>query len=371
MATIILRQSNVVTSTGGTVKGSPLTNAEVDNNFANLNVAIASVTYPVGSSGNVLTSNGTVWASQGLPASGLSYVSKSANYTLQNNEGVLSNTALGAFTITLPASPSAGNQVVVADSYGSWDSNNLTIDRNGSTIENLSENLVCDISGASLQLVYTGSTWDVFASTGLTGGNGVTLDGIETLTNKTLTSPSISSATLTGTSQAVTAANGTSNSMVATTAFVNNELRDSPTISNATFIGTPQSVTAANGTSNSMVATTAYVLNNSVGAGSPSTFTAPQRGTVTTDNDGVFDMNVTNNFKCTPAGTITLTFNNVTSGQSGYVLLVNGSNYTVAAAANTKVATDVLTTLSATGTYLTTYFSDGANVFLTASGALA
>ena len=38
MATITLRQANVVSSTGGTVKGSPLTNAEVDNNFANLNV---------------------------------------------------------------------------------------------------------------------------------------------------------------------------------------------------------------------------------------------------------------------------------------------------------------------------------------------
>lgn len=243
MATIILRQSNVVTSTGGTVKGSPLTNAEVDNNFANLNVAIATITYTVGSSGNVLTSNGNVWLSQGLPASGLSYVSKSANYTLQNNEGVLSNTALGAFTITLPASPSAGNQVVVADSYGSWDSNNLTIARNGSTIENLADNLICDISGASLQLVYTGNTWDVFASTGLTGGNGVTLDGLETLTNKTLTS-----ATLTGTTQAITAANGTSNAMVATTQFVNNEIRDTPTLNNATLTGTPQAVTAANAT---------------------------------------------------------------------------------------------------------------------------
>ena len=256
MATIILRQSNVVTSTGGTVKGSPLTNAEVDNNFANLNVAIATITYTVGSSGNVLTSNGNVWLSQGLPASGLSYVSKSANYTLQNNEGVLSNTALGAFTITLPASPSAGNQVVVADSYGSWDSNNLTIARNGSTIENLADNLICDISGASLQLVYTGNTWDVFASTGLTGGNGVTLDGLETLTNKTLTS-----ATLTGTTQAITAANGTSNAMVATTQFVNNEIRDTPTLNNATLTGTPQAVTAANATSNSMVATTQFVNN--------------------------------------------------------------------------------------------------------------
>ncbi len=41
MATIILRQANVVTTPGGVVKGSPLTNSEVDNNFANVNVELS------------------------------------------------------------------------------------------------------------------------------------------------------------------------------------------------------------------------------------------------------------------------------------------------------------------------------------------
>jgi len=101
------------------------------------------------------------------------------------------------------------------------------------------------------------------------------------------------------------------------------------------------------------------------------TFTASQRGTVTTDNDGSFDMNVTNNFKCTPTGSITLTFTNITAGQSGFILLVNGSNYTVSAHTNTKVVSGSLTTLSATGTYLLSYFSDGTNVYVVNSGALA
>ena len=101
------------------------------------------------------------------------------------------------------------------------------------------------------------------------------------------------------------------------------------------------------------------------------TFTASQRGTVTTDNDGSFDLNVTNNFKCTPTGSFTLTFTNITAGQSGFILLVNGSNYTVSAHANTKVGTTTLATISATGTYLLSYFSDGTNVFVVNSGALA
>jgi hypothetical protein len=101
------------------------------------------------------------------------------------------------------------------------------------------------------------------------------------------------------------------------------------------------------------------------------TWSGAQRGTVTTDNDGSFDMNVTNNFSCTPTGTITLTFTNITAGQSGYVLLINPSAYAVSAAATTKVNTSFLATVSAAGTYLISYFSNGTNVYLTTGGAMA
>jgi hypothetical protein len=101
------------------------------------------------------------------------------------------------------------------------------------------------------------------------------------------------------------------------------------------------------------------------------TFTASQRGTITTDNDGSFDLSVTNNFKCTPTGTFTLTFTNMTAGQSGFVLLVNSGGYTVSAASSTKVTTTALATISAAGTYLLSYFTDGTNVYVVNSGALA
>jgi hypothetical protein len=101
------------------------------------------------------------------------------------------------------------------------------------------------------------------------------------------------------------------------------------------------------------------------------TFTKSQRGTVTADNDGSFDMNVTNNFKCTPTGGITLTFTNITSGQSGFVLLDNSGAHTVAAAASTKVSATALATISAAGVYILSYFSDGTDVYVVNSGALA
>jgi hypothetical protein len=105
--------------------------------------------------------------------------------------------------------------------------------------------------------------------------------------------------------------------------------------------------------------------------GTASTWTASQRGTVTTDNDGSFDMNVTNNFKCTPTGTFALTFTNITAGQSGFVLLVNTGGYSITAAATTKVQTGALTAISAAGTYLLSYWTDGTNVYVTHSGAMA
>lgn len=226
MATILLRTANSISSPGSTVKGTPLTNSEVDNNFSNINItlgvlsnlsttananlvsAINSITYAVGSNGNVLTSNGSAWASSALPASGLSYVAKSANYTINNNEGVLANTALGAFTITLPISPVVGNQVVVADAGGDFGANALTIARNGSTIANLAENLVCDINDVSVQLVYSGNTWEVYSQIGANGGTAVTLTGTQTLTNKTLTSPTLTTPAL-GTPSAVVLTNAT------------------------------------------------------------------------------------------------------------------------------------------------------------------
>ena len=159
-----------------------------------------------GTTGNVLTSNGTTWTSAVLPAGGLTYVVKTSNYTTQDKEGVLANTSGGAFTVTLPATPSTGAQVVVADAAGTWGTNNLTIGRNGSTIAGVAQDLVCDISGVSVQLVYDGTTWDIYAQVGGNGGTAVTLNGVQTLTNKTIafSSNTLTDVASTNTSQTLT-----------------------------------------------------------------------------------------------------------------------------------------------------------------------
>jgi hypothetical protein len=169
------------------------------NYFGSLTLGSLSLTTPLsaanggtglssaGSSGNVLTSNGTTWTSAAVPPGGLTYLYKTSNYTASDKEGILADTSGGAFTVTLPATPATGAQVVVADAGAVWGTNNLTVGRNGSTIGTLAEDLVCDINGASVQLVYDGTTWEVYAQVGGNGGNVVTLSGVQTLTNKTIT----------------------------------------------------------------------------------------------------------------------------------------------------------------------------------------
>ncbi len=94
--------------------------------------------------------------------------------------------------------------------------------------------------------------------------------------------------------------------------------------------------------------------------------TGAATGTLTTDNDGSFDMAASNNFKCTPSGNFTLTFTNIVS-QSGNILLINSGGHTVSAHTNSKVDANLLATVSTAGTYLISYFSDGTNVYLTNS----
>jgi len=101
------------------------------------------------------------------------------------------------------------------------------------------------------------------------------------------------------------------------------------------------------------------------------TFTVSQRGTITTDNDLSFDQNATNNFKCTPSGTGTLTFTNHTAGQSGNILLINTGGHAISLHANTKGDANLASTISTAGTYWLSYYDDGTNAYVVTSAAFA
>ena len=80
----------------------------------------------------------------------------SAAETIQAGAQILANTNGGAFTITLPASPSTGDEVSFIDQGYDFNTNALTIGRNGSNIANSAADLVVNTQGAGFSLVYSG-----------------------------------------------------------------------------------------------------------------------------------------------------------------------------------------------------------------------
>ena len=80
----------------------------------------------------------------------------SSNITTQPGAALLVDTSGGARTITLPASPATGAEVTFIDSDYTFDTNNLTVGRNGSSIANSASDLVVNTEGAGFTLVYSG-----------------------------------------------------------------------------------------------------------------------------------------------------------------------------------------------------------------------
>lgn len=282
-------------------------------------------------------------------------------------------------------------------------------------------------------------------------------DTVQTLTNKTLTSP-----TITGTPTVPTAANGTATTQAASTAFVQNMISGYTTISlaGATFpltltdtqvcapvirfngvltenavviipnaqrrlwvatnettgaftltiqgasgvggvavaqgkrnliwstgsssynaftdfesivlTGTPTAPTATVGTNNTQIATTAFVLANTPRLTSEQTWSGSQRGTVTIDNDLSFNLYEGNNFACTVSAIGTLTFTNITAGQSGNIYMYNNGNYAISKNSAVKCPASMLAAISTTGYHWLSYFApNGTTVLVSYAGALA
>ena len=88
---------------------------------------------------------------------------KTSAFTAVSGNGYFVNTTSGAITVTLPATPSAGDIVAVADYAGTSVTNNITIARNGSNIEGLASDLIIENNGISMTFVYVDGTrgWKV------------------------------------------------------------------------------------------------------------------------------------------------------------------------------------------------------------------
>jgi hypothetical protein len=125
------------------------------------------ITARLGSSGNTfvinpsrnvfLSTDGTNWYE--IQTQGSDWVTKTGTYTAFPGDKIFANTSSSAFTITLPASPTVGDEVRFLDLANTFDSNNLTVGRNSEKIDGATADLTVATEGAAFALVYSGSTY--------------------------------------------------------------------------------------------------------------------------------------------------------------------------------------------------------------------
>jgi len=138
--------ANTVTITGGTtVQVSQDPTAGVD-------LAVATKRY-VDMRPTIITTSQTLVARGNLRTSG---VQSTGNYFIVPASGL---------TLTLPASPALGDEIVLTDIAGTAFNTPVNIARNGQLIQGLAEDMPFNINNASVRLMFSNTTygWRIIA----------------------------------------------------------------------------------------------------------------------------------------------------------------------------------------------------------------
>jgi hypothetical protein len=123
----------------------------------------------ISESSNVITigaSGDTVTLAAGASQSGFGRsgsvnwdtTAKTTGFTAVSGNGYFCNTTSAAFTVTLPATPVAGDIVAIADYNGTAGTNAITVGRNSSNINGAATNFIINVNYASISFVYVDST---------------------------------------------------------------------------------------------------------------------------------------------------------------------------------------------------------------------
>jgi len=129
--------------------------------------------------------------------------------------------------------------------------------------------------------------------------------------------------------------------------------------------------TVTSGTWNGTAVTAANIGSGVGKLATDASWSGSQRGTPQTITQGtLIDLDTGNNFLWTPAAADELSFANETTGQSGFIKVINPSAYVITLGSEVKAVSTFATDITTAGTYLVTYFSDGTNVYVSASAAL-
>jgi len=127
------------------------------------NFALSAYTIPTsdGSANQVLQTNGSgavSFVTLSLPDGVEWQAVQTSSITVSSGRGYFVDTTSAAITLTLPTSPSQGDTISFIDYAGTFDTNNLTIGRNGHKIQGSANDLTVATERAGLSLVYVDAT---------------------------------------------------------------------------------------------------------------------------------------------------------------------------------------------------------------------
>jgi len=113
------------------------------------------ITIPAGAT---ITNNGTQTGFGRTGTVNWDTTAKTAGFTAVSGNGYFVNTTSGAITVTLPATPSAGDIVGIKDYAGTFGTNNVTAARNGSLIDGTTSDGTLATNQLSVFFVYVDGT---------------------------------------------------------------------------------------------------------------------------------------------------------------------------------------------------------------------
>jgi hypothetical protein len=155
-------QIDVTTGITGTFPTTNLPTIPINKGGTNLTT--------VGANGTILSTDGSAYI-YGSASGALTWDTvKTSSFTAVAGYGYLVNTTSSTITVTLPASPSIGQSVVVVDYAGTAATNNITVDPNGSKINTGGAKLI-QTNRTGLTFVYIDATQGWLAQSNVYSGN--------------------------------------------------------------------------------------------------------------------------------------------------------------------------------------------------------
>lgn len=91
----------------------------------------------------------------GLPGYAIVESISASQAAVVNHKYICDTTAAG-FTLTLPATPVAGDSIIIVDALGQFEINPLVLAGNGKNIESIAEDMNIDVPGVQLEVQFSG-----------------------------------------------------------------------------------------------------------------------------------------------------------------------------------------------------------------------